>query len=106
MKFLVSSIQIAVRNGADLEPQIEVIQDIVQQRTRIRQKLRSAVAQVKPTQYLALGAVPFMFVVSIRVATQRTFWFTDGLLWLFVAAALWGAGAVILRMMVKSVENT
>lgn len=106
MKFLVSSIQIAVRNGADLVPQIAVIQEIVQQRTRIRQKLRAAVSQVKPTQYLALAAVPFMFIVSLQTPSQAEFWFGSGLLWLIVAGGLYAAGAFIIKMMIKSVENT
>lgn len=105
VKFLVSSIQIAVRNGAELGPQIAVIEDIVRQRTRIRQKLRSAVAQVRPTQLLALAAVPFMFAVSLRNPEQRDYWFGEGLLFLFIGLALYVAGAVAIQLMIKSVEN-
>lgn len=106
VKFLVSSIQIAVRNGADLEPQIATIEDIVRQRTRIRQKLRAAVSQVKPTQYLALAAVPFMFMVSLRTSDQRSYWFGDGLLFFFIGLTLYVAGAVVIKLMIKSVEDT
>lgn len=105
VKFLVSSIQIAVRAGAELEPQIAVIQEIVTQRTRIRQKLRGAISQVKPTQYLALGAVPFMFIVSLRTGDQRRYWFGDGLFFLGVAVVLYLAGAFAIRFMIKSVED-
>ncbi len=106
MQFLVASIEIAVRSGAHLDPQLATIQDIVSQRTRIRQKLRAAVAQVKPTKYLAYGAVPAMFAVSLRSAENRAFWFGPGLLWLIVGAALYAAGGLVIRAMVRSVENT
>lgn len=107
MQFLVSSVEIAIRSGANLDPQLETIQQIVAQRTRIRQKLRAAVGQVKPTQYLALGAVPLMFFVSIQNATNRAYWFGgSGLFLLAVAAVLYGLGFFVIRTMVKSVENT
>lgn len=105
MKFLVASIEIAVRSGADLDPQLATIQDIVAQRTRIRQKLRAAVAQVKPTQMLALGAVPLMFVVSYRSPDNRAYWMGDGFWMMIVAAALYCLGYYAIRLMVKGVEN-
>lgn len=105
MQFLVASVEIAVRSGADLDPQLSTIQDIVQQRTRIRQKLRSAIAQVKPTQFLALAAVPGMFFVSLRTPENRDYWFGSGLFMLIVAAILYGAGYWVIRLMVKGVEN-
>lgn len=105
MQFLVASVEIAVRSGADLDPQIETIQQIVAQRTRIAQKLRSAVAQVKPTKLLALGAVPLMFFVSIQDEDNRAYWFGSGFVMLVVAAVLYAVGAWLIRVMVKSVEN-
>lgn len=105
MKFLVASVEIAVRSGADLDPQLETIQEIVQQRTRIRQKLRSAVAQVKPTQMLAYGAVPLMFVVSMRNPENTAYWFGSGFFMLVIACALYGAGGYLIKFMVKGVEN-
>lgn len=105
MKFLVSSVEIAVRSGADLDPQLATIEDIVKQRTRIRQKLRSAVAQVKPTKMLAYGAVPLMLFVSMRNEDNKTYWFHDGILMLIVAGTLYAAGGYVIRFMVKGVEN-
>lgn len=105
MKFLVASVEIAVRSGADLDPQLETIQEIVQQRTRIRQKLRAAVAQVKPTQILAFGAVPLMFFVSTRNPENTAYWFGPGLFLLIIAGALYGAGGYLIKFMVKGVEN-
>lgn len=106
MQFLVSSVEVAVESGAPLGPQLATIQEIVIQRTRIRQKLRSAVAQVKPTLFLALGAVPLMWLFSLRAADSRSYWFGDGIFMLIIAAALYLGGAFIIRVMVKGVENT
>jgi tight adherence protein B len=105
MKFLVASIEIAVRSGADLDPQLQTIEGIVEQRTRIRQKLRSAVAQVKPTKALAYAAVPLMFVMSLREPDNQAFWFGSGLLMLIIASVLYLAGGFVIRLMVNSVEN-
>lgn len=105
MQFLVASVEIAVRSGADLDPQLETIQEIVQQRTRIRQKLRAAIAQVKPTQFLALAAVPGMLAVSMRSAENREYWLGAGLWVLIGAAVLYGLGYYVIRIMVKGVEN-
>lgn len=106
MQFLVASIEIGVRSGSDLAPQLVTIQQIVTQRTRIRRKLQAAVAQVKPTQLLALGAVPLMLVVSMRNAENRAYWFGSGLFMLIIMGILYGLGFFIIRTMVRSVENS
>lgn len=106
MQFLVASIEIAVRSGADLDPQLATIQGIVTQRTRIRQKLRAAVAQVKPTKLLAYGAVPLMFVVSVRNEENRAFWFGSGFFVLVGTIVLYALGGFVIRSMVRSVENS
>lgn len=105
MKFLVSSVEIAVRSGADLDPQLATIEDIVKQRTRIRAKLRAAVAQVKPTKLLAYGAVPLMLFVSMRNPENLEYWFGKGIVMFIVAGVLYGAGGYAIRFMVKGVEN-
>lgn len=107
MQFLVASTEIAVRSGADLDPQLAIIEDMVARRTRIRAKLRSAIAQVKPTQLLAYAAVPTMFLFTgLRSSSNRAYWFGPGLVWLVIAGVLYVSGGVVIRLMVKSVENT
>lgn len=106
MEFLIASIEIAVRSGADLDPQLATIMDIVKQRTRIRQKLRAAVAQVKPTAWLAYGAVPLMLLVSFRDPQNREFWFTNGIVMLGVVGVLYAAGYLTIKFMITDVENT
>lgn len=108
MQFLTSSIIIAVRSGADLGPQIETIQQIVVQRTRIRQTLRAAVAKANSTAYLAYAAVPLMFFVSTRTEDNREFFFatTLGMVVLIAMIALYALGVFFIHQIVKGVETT
>ena len=108
MQFLCASMEIAITSGSDLEPQLKIIEEVVRQRTRIRQKLKSAVSQVKPTAYLAYAAVPLMFLNSNRIPENRAYWFGGGLglILLLVCGVLYGAGIVAIRFMIRSVENT
>ncbi len=105
MRFLVASIQVAVETSVALEPQLEVIQDIVVQRARGRAALRGAMAKVKPTQYLATIAVPGMFVFSFFTSENPMWWFNGGLIALIIMCLLYVSAFVVVRMMVKSVED-
>lgn len=108
MQFLTSSIIIAVRSGADLGPQVETIQQIVVQRTRIRATLRAAVAKANSTAYLAYAAVPVMFFISTRNPDNQSFFFTTtaGLISLVAMIILYVLGVFLIRTIVKGVENT
>lgn len=106
MQFLVSSVEIAVTSGADLEPQLKTIEDVVEARTRARQKLATAVAGVRPTQIVASLAVPLFLINSFREPTSVAFWLSSmGIAVLAGVAvltfvALWG-----MRVMIKRIEN-
>ena len=108
VKFLCSSIEIAVQSGADLEPQLKVIGEVVVQRARIANKIKAAVSSAKPTIIAAGLAVPAMFFNSIRDAENRGFWFGSyvGVLTAAVVAVLWGLGLYISSLLVKQVVNT
>ena len=109
MQFLVSSIEISVRVGADLDPQIRVIEGIVRQRTRVRGMIRSAVAQAKPTMILAYLIVPAMLAYSFANPENKAFWLNMGgigPLILAVIVLLYAACLVTVQAMVKGVENT
>lgn len=108
IKFLVSSIQIAVNSGSDLDPQLGTIQKIVAQRARISQKLATAVAQVQPALWVSGIIIPGAFVFSYTSSeNNKEFWTSFyGLLGLGVVAALYVAGLFISRKLVKGVENT
>ncbi len=107
MKFLVSSMGIAIRSGQDLIPQLVVIEETVRQRARIQGKIRSALAMAKPTAYismaapLALGA--WMFITD---PTYPAFYFgPNGFIMLLIAAMLYAAGVFTVFVMVSNVEK-
>lgn len=108
IKFLVSSIQIAVNSGTDLDPQIATIQEIVVQRQRIRNKLAAAVAQVQPALWVSGVIIPGGFLFSyISSEANRDFWHSFfGFAALGVVAFLYAAGLLITRKLIKGVENT
>lgn len=109
MQFLTASIDLAVRSGADLGPQLQVIEGILRQRTRIRAKLRTAVAQVTPTKYLALGAPPFIlgyFAITNPDSNRILLHTAVGQIIAVVCALLYAAGYLTIRAMVTSVEQS
>ena len=109
MQFLVSSIEISVRVGADLDPQIRIIEGIVRQRSRVRGMIRSAVAQAKPTMWLAYIVVPGMLAYSFSIPENKTFWLStggSGPILLGVIVVLYVTCLVTVQAMVKGVENT
>lgn len=106
VQFLVSSIEIAIRSGSDLVPQLVTIEEIIRQRARITGKIRSAVALAKPTSYLALAATPAMFLwMMFTTSGYLEYFLGPGLLLLFVGILLYVLGAVIVRVMVMNVEK-
>lgn len=109
IQFLAASIDLAVRSGADLGPQLQVIEGILRQRTRIRAKLRVAVAQVTPTKYLALGAPPFIlgyFAVTNPDSNRILLHTATGQVIAAICALLYAAGYLTIRAMVTAVERS
>lgn len=107
IQFLVSAIKIAVTSGADLEPQLEIIQTIVDNRTRLQQKLASAIASVNPTIWVSAVVIPAMFLFQFFTNdTSRDFWFTlTGVVCLIIVSFLYALGLFISKKMVNGVEN-
>lgn len=108
MKFLISSIEIAQAAGSDPAPQLEVIQGIIDQRTRIRQKLEAAVAEVQPALLVSGLTIPASFIFSFYSSNDnRDFWVSFyGLIGAGVVAFLYGIGLFISKKLVDGVENT
>lgn len=108
IKFLVASIEIAVSSGSDLDPQLQTIEAIVDQRTRIRQKLASAVANAQPAIFISAILIPAGFLFSFYSSeTNKEYWMTFmGLLTLGGVALLYVAGLIITRKLVDRIENS
>jgi tight adherence protein B len=107
IKFLVSSIKIAIASGVDLDPQLVIIQDIITARARIANHLAAAVASVQPSIIVAAVAIPAGFIFSYYSSeTNQAFWLTPfGWAGIAVIAFMYGLGLVVSRRLVKKVED-
>lgn len=107
IKFLVAAVKIAASSGSDLEPQLKVIDTIITNRTRLKQKLASALSSVAPTIWVSAITIPAMFVFQFASSAEnRDFWFTlQGIIILIIVSALYAGGLWLSKKMVKGVEN-
>jgi tight adherence protein B len=77
LNFLISSMRIAISQGANLDDLLKTLQGILTQRASIRDKLATAVAQAQPAIYVTAIAIPAGLVFSyMSDAANRTFWFS------------------------------
>lgn len=107
LKFLISAIEIAIESGADLEPQLTIIQGIVDNRTRIRQKLASALASVQPALLISGIMIPAGLIFSFYSdKTNQQFWTSfNGLIALAIVAFLYAMGLFLSKKLVDGVEK-
>lgn len=107
IQFLVSAIKIAAASGEDLIPQLRVIDKIVVGRTRLNQKLSSAISGVSPTIWVSAITIPAMFVFQyISSVENRGFWFSiTGIVCLVIVSVLYAGGLWISKKMVSKIEE-
>ena len=107
VSFLAASIEIAVRSGADLGPQLAVIDEIITQRTRLQQKLASAIAATQPTKIAVLLGTAFFALISIGNPDYHDFWFSIyGVIAGFVVVVLTMIGLIGFKTLTARVENS
>lgn len=108
IKFLISAIEIAVKSGTDLDPQLVIIQDVVDKRTRIRQRLASALAEVQPALLVSGIMIPAALVFNFYSdPANKAFWFSfNGLIALGIVGFLYAIGLFISKKLVEGVEKT
>lgn len=107
IQFLVAAIKIAAASGEDLIPQLRVIDKIVVGRTRLNQKLSSAISGVSPTIWVSAITIPAMFVFQyISSVENRGFWFgITGIVCLIIVSVLYAGGLWISKKMVSKIEE-
>lgn len=107
IQFLVAAIKIAASSGEDLVPQLRVIDRIIVSRTRLNQKLSSAISGVSPTIWVSAITIPAMFVFQyISSADNRGFWFTiTGIVCLIIVSGLYAGGLWLSKKMVSKIEE-
>ncbi len=108
LKFLVSAIRIAISSGADLDPLVATIQDIVVQRTRIANHLATAISRAQPALWVTGIMVPAAFIWSFYSSeTNQAFWmsFPLGLIMMALVAFFYGLALVVANMQVRKIKN-
>jgi Flp pilus assembly protein TadB len=75
LNFLISSMRIAISQGANLDDLLKTLQGILTQRASIRDKLATAVAQAQPAIYITAVAIPGGLGLSeMSGAANRSVW--------------------------------
>lgn len=108
LKFLAACLIQAASTGANIEPQINTIQRVLEQRKAASDELNKAVKATLPSIYISSFAIPGSFFASYFLDTNaRGFWFKDVLSYVVLAIviALWGIGMFLSRKMVQSIKN-
>lgn len=107
--FLVSAINTVLETGAELEGIIETIEDIVVQRQRIANHLRSAVAKVQPAIGVTGVMIPLAFFYSFFSSPEnREFWtsFPIGIIAMVLVGVFYAIGLAVARWQVQRVKNS
>ena len=110
LKFLCSCISIASSEGSsNLKDQIEVIEETLKEKMKLKNKLRLAVNQNKPTIYIASVLIPALFTFMYLMNEQtRAFWFKEPISWFifaFILIVYIGGLLIINRMINNTIEG-
>lgn len=108
LKFLASCLIQASASGANIEPQIDTIQDILEQRREAANELDRAVKATLPSVWVGSFTIPLMFAFAYFTdPVARDFWLRDPLSYvaLLIVVALYGIGMFITRKMVNNIRN-
>lgn len=107
LSFLVSSMRIAIDQGANLDDLLKTLQGILTQRASIRDKLATAVAQAQPAIYVTAAAIPAGLIFSYMSDTQnRAFWVSfPGLIALAGITACYVAALVVASKQIQKVKD-
>lgn len=108
IRFLVSSIRIALSTGAELRELVSTIESITVQRGKLANHLGTAIAKVQPTLWVVGLIIPLAYLFSFYQAeTNREFWmsFPIGIIITAVVAFLYGVGMFMTKKMIDRVRN-
>lgn len=108
LKFLASCMIQATASGANLEPQIETIQSVLDARREVTDEINKAARSASPAIWASSIAIPGAFIaIFFGDPNAANFWFVNPISWAFLAviAGLWGLGVWLARRMVSSIRN-
>lgn len=107
LRFLMSCIILSINKGKDLDPQLGIIQGIVEARARRRRDIQRAVNEIQPTVIICSAAIPLIFLyMYFADSTAHQFWFKSLTAWLFfiVALVIWWFGLYMVKRIINGVK--
>lgn len=108
LRFLASCLIQASGTGANIEPQINTIQHVLEQRKKADDELQRAIKSTLPAIWISSFVIPGTFIATYFMDPQaRAFWFKELLSYVALAMVigLWGLGMWITRKMVEGIRN-
>lgn len=108
LKFLCSCIELSSQVGANLETQINTIEEILESNRALKRKLDVAISENKPVITVTSALMPgiFMFMYIFNEQT-RDFWFHSLASWVvfFCAIIIFGAGVLITNRIINKTSQ-
>ena len=108
LRFLATCLIQAAGTGANIEPQINTIQKVLEQRKKAADELAKAVRATLPAIYISSVAIPGSFAATYMMdPNARDFWFTNLLSWVALGGIvfLYGIGMWMTRRMIENIRN-
>lgn len=108
LRFLMGCIVLSTDKGVDLDPQLGVIQKIIEARQRRQRHIQQAVSEIMPTITITSAVLPGIFIfLYVSDPTARGYWFQSITAWMvfIVAMAIWFGGLAFANKEVRSVED-
>ncbi len=108
LKFLASCMIQATSSGANLEPQIITIQNVLDSRREVTDEINKAARSASPAIWASSIAIPGAFIaIYFGDPNAGSFWFVEPISWILlgVIAGLWGLGVWLSRRMVTGIRN-
>jgi Flp pilus assembly protein TadB len=108
LKFLAACMIQATNAGANLEPQIVIIQKVLEERQLISDEINKAARAAAPAMWAASIAIPGTFIALLfGDANAKLFWFVNPISWALLAliVGLWVAGILLSRRLVTNIRN-
>lgn len=108
LKFMAACMIQATSSGANLENQLDSIQNVLKARREVEDEINQAVQSATPAMWIASLAIPGVFLASIILdSSAREFWLTQPIAWgiLAVVAVLYGVSMYMVRGQVEKIKN-
>ena len=96
LRFLCSCVELSSKLGSNLEDQLDIIENMIEEKKELRRLLDKAIAENRPLLYVASGILPLLFVLTyIMNEPTREFWFKVPISWVvFFGIIIIFSGAV------------